>query len=287
MKMQFQRQIFTWLLAVLFLIYPVRAQIQNDQTADYLGPIGGSQLWTPLNLGSTLVAWWDAQYTPNLTFNGSNISAWTDRQSGIVASQGTGANQPGWSGTARNGKAGLTFNGSSQQLSFGSNTLPTGTNASFMAVAAFTSASGNFEGAVSYGTAAAGQLRLLGRYNTNNAYVSIGNTDLVNGSWLSTDAFLEGAWSSVTQSEWLDGTAFGPSAATFNTVGNSGNIGSDIGAILFNGTIQQVVGMNVVPSTCQRQKLEGWESWYDGKAGSNLPSNHPYKSAAPTVGGSC
>ena len=33
-----------------------------------------------------------------------------------------------------------------------------------------------------------------------------------------------------------------------------------------------------IPTTSERQKMEGWESWYDGKAGANLLAGHPCKS---------
>ena len=74
-----------------------------------------------------------------------------------------------------------------------------------------------------------------------------------------------------------------------NTSGTTGAIGGNVpsGASTVTGTIQQLLVLNVIPSTCQQQKLEGWESWYDGRAGANLPSNHPYKSAAPIAGGAC
>lgn len=251
--------------------------------------LSGNVAWTPLSLGPLLAAWWDAQYTPSLTFNASNVSGWADRINGIAASQATGANQPGYSATARNGKAGLTFNGTTQFMAFGVNAfLPTGTNPSFIATAAFVNAGAAFNATFGYGASSATNTRLIQKNNANTAAVSMFGTDLTDGTWSNIDAFIEGQFSSASMSGWDDGTAFGPIVAAFNTTVSSGNIGSIPGpANGFNGTIQQVVVLNNVPSTCQRQKLEGWESWYDGKAGVNLPVGHPYKNSAPLAGGAC
>jgi hypothetical protein len=255
--------------------------------------LSGSTLWTPLNLGSSLVAWWDASYVPGLTFNGSNISAWTDRKSGIVASQATGANQPGWSATARNGKAGLTFNGSSQFLAFTPAGFPSGSAASTLASAAFSNSSATITISFVFGANAAQQVRAIGKTASNlvAAFGSSNDQSAAEG-WAGVDHFAEvllPAGATPTQSIYVDGGAAETSPLlTFNTGTTTGFIGQWIATGLFwTGTVQQDWVFNGVLSTCQRQKLEGFESWYDGKNGSNLPATHPYKSHAPTVGGAC
>ncbi len=275
-----------WIAA--FLLFAFCATAAHAQDARKLLTGGGAKAWTPLNLSASLVAWWDAQYLPGLTFNVSNISAWTDRKSGIVASQGTGANQPAWSATARNGKPGATFAGA-QNLPFGSNAvIPTGTSASFLAVAAFANTSGVASSATGYGVFTTAQLRAIQKSGSNVIVVTDFGTDITDGAWSNTDAFIEALYLSATVTGWVDGTAnIGPSAMGFNTNGNAGAIGAAVTGNMFAGVVQQVLILNAAPSTCQRQKLEGWESWYDGKAGSNLPSNHPYKNAAPILDGAC
>jgi hypothetical protein len=264
-------------------------------------PLSGSVLWTPLNLGSSLVAWWDASYIPGLT-GGSSISAWTDRMSGIVASQATGANQPGWSATARNGKPGLTFNGSSTRMTFTPTGFSTGVSAFSLSIASFVSNGVTTQiEAFGYGPGVAGQSATIGSLSSGNsppstAYLDQFGTGINQGgssvTWPNNDRFVvasipSGATSTITLA--VDGVATtGTSASRNMSLSGGGMIGAYVGATNFwSGTIQQLVATNAALSTCQRQKLEGWESWYDGKNGSNLPATHPYKSYAPTVGRAC
>ena len=45
--------------------------------------------------------------------------------------------------------------------------------------------------------------------------------------------------------------------------------------------VSEIVMYNTVLDTTQRQKIEGYLAWKWGLQ-ANLPSGHPYKSAAPT-----
>ena len=254
---------------------------------------GGHAAWTPLNLPS-LVAWWDAQDTAHIALSSSNVTSWTDKKGGIVASQNTGANQPTWSATARNGKPGITFNGGTQFLTFTPTGLPSGSSVGMMSVAAYSNLTnpGNQTFVFAYGASGttSGQ-SMLSLQNTNGAVAlsTSGGSPVGTTSWNAMDRFQIATVSGTTGTQNVDGNS------SETGVVSSPNIQLATGSMGYwayygnkwVGTIQQILIGNTVLTTCQRQKLEGWESWYDGKAGSNLPSTHPYKSGPPTTGGAC
>lgn len=249
--------------------------------------LSGNVLWTPLNLGSALVAWWDASDTAHIVLSVSNVTSWTDKVSGIVALQATGAAQPTYSATARNGKPGVTFSGA-QNLAFGTSAvLPTGTATSMIATEAFANTSASAAASFSYGTFATAQLRAIQKNTSNVAVVTDFGTDVTNGAWSNSDMFIEALYSSATITGWTDGNAtIGPSAAGFNTTGTTGMIGAANGGNNFAGVVQQAFVL-INPSTCQRQKLESFVSYYVGRNGANLPASNPYRNGPPLVGGGC
>lgn len=249
------------------------------------GRSGASALWDP-SKDAVFIAWWDAQ-----SLSSSPVASWTDRIGGTVASQATGANQPTWSATARNSKPGLNFlAASSQLLNFTPTGFPSGSAALSVGVAGFAVAGGFFNCAFAYGAnTGSGTIRFrLDGSGTTNTQISLGPSSLTGTAWAGTDQMSVvtiPAGATPTGSLYQDGNAattlvMGTSALTTD-IASIGAISS--GGNYWNGTIQQVIAANAVLTTSQRQKLEGWESWYDGKAGANLPGGHPYKSRAPFV----
>lgn len=81
---------------------------------------------TPLLLGSSLLAWWDASH--GVTLNGSTVSAWADRKNGHTVEQATAAARPAFSASGFNGAPGLTFDGSDDELTLASQPFPSGAN---------------------------------------------------------------------------------------------------------------------------------------------------------------
>lgn len=246
---------------------------------------GHVALWSPLN-APNLVAWWDTQFLPNIVFNGSKVSSITDRSpNAVVASQATAANQPVWSASARNGKAGMTFNGSSTFLQFSAAIFPSGSAPGSYFCAAESTSTAGF--CLLYGTGSSLNWRAVDA-QTSNVMAGLFAGDIsTSTAWLNNDRFVEYLVGSASQQLFIDGISAGSSSFVPNTIGTTGFIGTQISPGFFAGPIQQIVVLGAVPSTCLQQKLEGWESWYDGKNGSNLPSNHPYKTSAPAVGGAC
>ena len=90
-----------------------------------------STVWTPLSLGSDLIAWWDADN--GVSLSGSSVTSWADRKAGYLAEQTLSGSRPLWSDTSFNGAPGITFDGNDDELtcidSTLLSTLPTGATA--------------------------------------------------------------------------------------------------------------------------------------------------------------
>lgn len=84
--------------------------------------------WSPNELESSLLAWWDA--SSGVTVTGSGVSAWVDRKGGLSLAQATDAARPAYSPTSFNGFAGLTFDGTADYLELASQPFPSGSAAS-------------------------------------------------------------------------------------------------------------------------------------------------------------
>ena len=84
----------------------------------------------------------------------------------------------------------------------------------------------------------------------------------------------------------VDGLAAGSTSLTLaSDTSTTGTIGywSPYGA-KWSGDLGHIMAFNRVLSTYEAQKLEGWESWFDGKVGSNLPISHPFRNRPPLTG---
>jgi hypothetical protein len=78
------------------------------------------------DLGSSLLAWWDA--TRGISLSGSSVAAWTDKARGLVASQSTSAARPTFDPAGFNGFPCLTFDGTDDRLMGETMPFPTGAN---------------------------------------------------------------------------------------------------------------------------------------------------------------
>lgn len=72
--------------------------------------------WTPLNLGSSLYAWWTADRADLITLSGASIASWRDVVAGYDAVQVLGTSQPSYSATSFNGAPAATFDGIADEL---------------------------------------------------------------------------------------------------------------------------------------------------------------------------
>jgi hypothetical protein len=242
--------------------------------------------WDPSRLSAgTLTAWYKAD---SLSLSdGSGVASWTDSSgNGHDVAQSASARQPTFETNELNSKPVLRFDGSNDILTNGDiAALDVGTGDIWMAAvfkSTDNSAAQNYfeKGAAQYGlrTTSAGQLQMILGSTSNIPSQS-------NGNWSRT-AFVIVTASRVssTCNGFVNGTA-STTTGTTNTesISNSDvfDIGSRaVGAGPMVGDMAEVLVGGATLDTNERQKIEGYLAHkYDLEA--NLPSDHPYKSAAP------
>ena len=84
------------------------------------------------------------------------------------------------------------------------------------------------------------------------------------------------------QSAFINGTSSGSRTPTnVRTQPNTGNVlGSTVQGQNMYGSISEILVFNTNHTTLERQRIEGYLAW-KWSLQSQLPSDHPYKSAAP------
>ena len=247
----------------------------------------GSVAWNPTNLGSTLTAWYKADSISGS--DGDSIASWSDSSgNGNTASQAVAVRKPTLQTAELNGLSVVRFDGTNDIVSDGDiSALDVGTGDIWMAcVFKSTDDSGvqNYfeKGHQSFGLSclANGKLQIcLG--STTNAPVQN------SGNWSRTGFVLvTGSRVSNTNSGFVNGTATDTTGTTDNgSISNSNtfDIGSRaIGAGPMTGDIAEILVGGATLSSADRLKIEGYLAHRYGLQG-NLPSDHTYKSAAPTV----
>lgn len=87
---------------------------------------GGGGGWSPARLGSSLLGYWDAENAGSLTLSGASVTTWTDVVGSYAATQATAGSKPTYSATSFNGRPGITFDGTDDELTLASVPFPTG-----------------------------------------------------------------------------------------------------------------------------------------------------------------
>lgn len=80
--------------------------------------------WSPLDLGSSLLAWWDAEAAGSLSLSGSSVLSWIDLKGGLALTPPSSGARPLWQATAFNGRPMVTFDGSDDTLEASAAALP-------------------------------------------------------------------------------------------------------------------------------------------------------------------
>lgn len=88
-----------------------------------LAPPAGKR-WSPLDLGSDLLAWWDA--SQGVATSGSAVTGWTDRKNGYNPTQGFGASRPAFSANGFGGGPCIVTDGADDYLELAVSPFPTG-----------------------------------------------------------------------------------------------------------------------------------------------------------------
>lgn len=280
------------------------------------------RLLTPIFLGSRLALWLDASDSSTIILNGSTVSQWNDKSgNGRHASQPTAANQPTYNLNGLNGKTVLTFDGSSDFMTAGTNStwnfLHNGQESAAFVVARAGN-TGQDPNAVytilTNGGAATADVGLWWAYedrvllSANNAFratIARGVGDSSSASMSVNNQITPGAWNILG----LRADADNPTAANrlIGNVNGGTNIATSVvttapstanssfplylGAYAFNPSAPTIAGfllgamaeVVMTNATLSTADRQRLEGYLAWRWGleENLPTNHPFKFAPP------
>jgi len=267
---------------------------------------GGSAPWTPADLGTNLVVWLDASDASTITLNGSNVTQWDDKSgNGWDMSQSTSSAQPLLVTDALNGKPVIQTDGGDRLDNTTSSLFRNVGTATWVAVAKHPVATGPGNAALlmcSRGDANnSTRFMLTANPSPGGAFMGVAGRRLdIDGfqAIASSTARIVDTWfieigqadyTNAQANHWTNG-AQDLTASTFQTAGNTSdtdpesvNVFGSTNLLAPAGTeIAEGIAIEGPLSTEDRQKLEGYLAWKWGLE-SNLPVDHPYKLAPPTV----
>jgi hypothetical protein len=258
------------------------------------GRFSAAPLWTPAAITTAL--WLDAADASTITESGGVVSQWGDKSgNGRSASQSDSLLRPTFSSSAFNSKQSIVFSGSSN-----SRLLGTGTGLSTVA-SIFVAAQDTGSTSAIAGIYTSGAENVGGSFGLQR---TTGNVALVDGvgaaptnsanttSAISQPTVLSAVY---TQASTSGSSIFfnGALEESFTGAGVSVNINPpnfQIGGRtqgtqplrVFKGNISEVILLAASASADTRQRIEGYLAHKWGLS-ANLPADHPYKSAAPTL----
>lgn len=254
--------------------------------------------WTPSSLTS-VVAWWDASDSATVTYStGTSVSNWSSKVGSYALTQATSSKQPSHSGSV-NSKSTIVFDGNSDALSVGSFDLTAGgqkfsiwlvaTAANTADDMVFAEQSFNFNGtpgAFIYYRTSTKSLHLAKKANGWAAWESSSLLTTTPAIGIGTH---DGTLSSDESKVYFNGALNGAAVSGYNNDTNGNNISDTLyvgsrynSSLYLNGQICEIGFTTTAMSLDDRQKLEGYLAHKWGLTAS-LPSDHPYKSAAPTI----
>lgn len=243
--------------------------------------------WTPAEISTAL--WLDAADASTIILNGSNVSQWSDKSgNNRHATQATASAQPVYVANGLNGLGGLSSIGNRH---IGGNLPFTGNAWTAFAVATMNSTSAEWARLLSVGVMGVADFNNVSSASfilRNQSFEQV--TSYREGALLSTRAITYGApfivssrYTGTQQITGVDGTQ----AAGVNSSGNFGT--QNYGVFRDTQSLSQWIGaayeMLVVTGAMPvetRQRIEGYLAHKWGLT-ANLPSDHPYKTEAPTV----
>lgn len=268
------------------------------------GATAGEVLWTPANLATQPRVWmdWDSAVT---NVSGA-ASAWSNSKGSLGSefNQANASRMPSILPAEIAGKRALRFDSqfleSSGMLSMMTNVsaawlfcvykkrgLGVGNNTLFAVKTG--SGGGRFNSTV--GDASSTRPTMNIRRLDADSSAALSSADGLVGNWML--RFDQMNYASGAADIFLNGVNTA-SSASLTTSGNTTNTASSTPAIIgaFTASITSnpadmdlallIVGAGSLPSTDERQKLEGWAAWQLGLE-ANLPAAHPYKSSPPAT----
>jgi hypothetical protein len=265
-----------------------RAELYAFATEDDNPPAGTYRDWTPADIAEGLDAWFDADDADTVTIDGNGkVSAWNSKGDDVlIAQQTTEAARPGRNPNAINGRAAIDFDGINDRLVLDAVVAPGESRTEFVV---FRRAS---TGIHSIGLSRLRTSALQGEkpypfwwFNTDDVvYSALGDDFTTHGTAdTRTGVFIGVADRDDSAARvWLNGTQQGadqtPTAVTSESYGAIGNNYNSY----HSGFIAEILSVPGKLSDDDRQKCEGYLAHKWGLA-DDLPSDHPYKSAAPQV----
>ncbi len=211
--------------------------------------------WTPAALGSALALWLDAADSSTVTLNGSTVSQWNDKSGNARhVSQGTAALQPTYSATGMLGKPALDWGTVSNEKVL-TRAISGYAPQRYFGVAEWdgTDPFTNFGGLVTHGPAA-------GIFPVDRVMTATSGT----GWFAALLYYLNGGAASSTalptiSSPFVFATDFGPQTGrTTLCVGSDVAIGPQRAWL---GKISEIIAINFVPTTQERERIEGYLAW--------------------------
>ncbi len=249
-------------------------------------PAPSTTPWTPAQLPG-LAMWLDASDASTLTVDAGAVSQWRDKSgNGRHLSPPASTNRPALVADGFNGRPTVRFDGVDDHL--GTRSLPRTGDLNVLAVLRPASKSGQYHNVFDSAPLSGGPMLWVRGVGVVNSW------ELNTGSGL----FTSNPWTGVAQvlgvrvssssprlGIWVNGSS---EASGDGTTGVSANPTSfdffnRAGGQTFLGDASEVVWIDGTLSDADRQRLEGYLAHKWGTTAS-LPSNHPFKSAAPLRG---
>jgi hypothetical protein len=228
--------------------------------------------WTPAALGTPLVGWWDASDSSTITI-ATGVSAITDKSGNSrTFSQANTTDQPALISNEQNGLSVMRFDGNNDNLG----TAAKVTIRTLICLAKWAATTGDYRHFWDISTTSQYGWHGATVASTNLLDASLSSTLVRNGS-----KYVNGTLTATNLARYTSWTIHG-----FETTGdiNPQFTGRQSGnpTRSFLGDYAEFLYLNAVPSTDNRQKIEGYLAWKWGIVAS-LPAAHPYKNAAPTT----
>ncbi|OVE77886.1 hypothetical protein BVX99_01360, partial [bacterium F16] len=251
---------------------------------------GASSPWTPAEL--TLQAWYDAADASSITQSGGTVSQLNDKSgSGNHASNGTIATQPGTGARNIGGRNAIEFGQGDTKRFLGMSTAVDFVDRCIIGVFAVdsTAAPGHFMGSPD------GLNKQIGYSVDGWRVAAVGNNwlagatgNVITSTTCDNAAHIVSYEGAGTLRFFIDGTQDATTEARENTdvysLQTLGMYNPSSTSAFFDGLMGELLILESTPSMEDRQKLEGYLAHKWGLAG-NLPADHPYKDATPTISG--
>lgn len=246
--------------------------------------------WTPANITTAL--WLDAADASTVTTVSGAVSQWNDKSgNGRNATQGLSSKRPLLASAGLNGKNVIDCDGLDDELVLASVTSLTSINQSLFLVAKRDNTAGRAELPIAIGNSTTSDgVADIPRWTDNNMYSQVGssNNRPAVTSIVTDQPYISSVTGGTVQRSYIDGALIGTgtsqSTSSFSVTSGSVGSGSAVSnsSRFFDGKIAEIVLLPLVADTTARQLIEGYLAHKWGLT-AKLPSNHPFKTAAPTV----